>query len=75
MELLETIVLKHTNGRHIQGPDQGCTGRNRSEFFKREWREAVYKYFKEVKEIFDPLNLLNPGVMFSEKDFTEGLEF
>jgi FAD/FMN-containing dehydrogenase len=51
------------------------TGRNRSEFFKQEWGEAVYKYFREVKEIFDPLNLLNPGVMFSERDFTEGLEF
>jgi FAD/FMN-containing dehydrogenase len=51
------------------------TGRNRSEFFKREWGEAVYKYFREVKEIFDPMNLLNPGVMFSEHDFTQDLDF
>ncbi|MGA1872070.1 MAG: FAD-binding oxidoreductase [Thermoplasmatota archaeon] len=51
------------------------TGRNRSEFFKREWGDAVYGYYRKVKEIFDPMNLLNPGVMFSGKDFTEDLEF
>ena len=51
------------------------TGRNRGEFFRQEWGEAVYKYFKEVKEIFDPVNLMNPGIMFSDRDFTEGLEF
>ncbi len=51
------------------------TGRNRAEFFREEWGEAVYRYFREVKELFDPLNLMNPGIMFSDKDFTEGLEF
>jgi len=51
------------------------TGRNRVEFLREEWGEAVYRYFREVKEIFDPLNLMNPGVMFSDSDFTEELEF
>ncbi|MGA1793830.1 MAG: FAD-binding oxidoreductase [Thermoplasmatota archaeon] len=51
------------------------TGRNRAEFFREEWGDRIYGYFKEVKKLFDPLNLLNPGVMFSEKDFTEDLEF
>lgn len=50
-------------------------GRNRSEFIKKEWGSEVYYFFFRVKNMFDPLDLLNPGTMFSQKDFTEGLEF
>ncbi len=51
------------------------SGRNRAPFLAREWGERLYGYFGRVKTIFDPGDLLNPGVMFSDRDFTEELEF
>jgi D-lactate dehydrogenase len=50
-------------------------GRNRAAYLRREWGERVYGYFLEVKKIFDPRGILNPGVMFSELDFTSGYLF
>jgi glycolate oxidase len=50
-------------------------GRNRAAFLRREWSERMYAYFREVKKLFDPSGLLNPGVMFSDSDFTEGFRF
>jgi FAD/FMN-containing dehydrogenase len=51
------------------------SGRNRSFYIKEEWGDKIYGYFKEVKEIFDPQDLLNPKVMLSDTDITENLEF
>lgn len=42
------------------------TGRNMAPFVKREWGEKAYAVMKELKNIFDPHNLLNPGVIFNE---------
>ncbi len=50
-------------------------GRNRAPFVEREWGGRLYGYFRRVKRLFDPDDLLNPEVMFSERDFTEELEF
>lgn len=50
-------------------------GRNRSEFMRQEWGAEVYDIMKKVKEIFDPHDIFNPGIMFSSLDFTENLEF
>ncbi len=50
-------------------------GRNRAVLLKEEWGEAVYGHFIAVKRLFDPENMLNPDVMFSDTDITEGLEF
>jgi hypothetical protein len=35
----------------------------------------VYGYFSEVKNLFDPYGVRNPGVMFSDKDLTNGYLF
>jgi glycolate oxidase len=51
------------------------SGRNRAPFLEREWGERLYGYFRRVKAIFDPEDLLNPEVMFSQRDFTAQLEF
>jgi glycolate oxidase len=51
------------------------SGRNRAPFLAREWGERLYGWFRRVKNLFDPDDLLNPGVMFSDRDFTEDLEF
>jgi FAD/FMN-containing dehydrogenase len=46
-------------------------GRLRAPYLKREWGEALYNYMREVKSIFDPQGLLNPGAMFSDDPITE----
>ena len=42
------------------------TGRNMAPFVKYEWGEKAYMLMKEVKELFDPKGLLNPGVIFND---------
>jgi FAD/FMN-containing dehydrogenase len=51
------------------------SGRNRAPFLQREWGDAVVDHMRAVKELFDPRDLLNPGVMFSDEDFTERMQF
>ena len=42
------------------------TGRNMAPFVRLEWGDKAYGIMKEVKEIFDPEGILNPGVIFSD---------
>lgn len=42
------------------------TGRNMAPFVRHEWGDKAYEVMKEVKAIFDPENLLNPGVIFND---------
>jgi FAD/FMN-containing dehydrogenase len=51
------------------------SGRNRSFYIREEWGDRIYGYFKELKSIFDPEDLLNPNVMLSDADITDNLEF
>jgi FAD/FMN-containing dehydrogenase len=51
------------------------SGRNRSPYLIEEWGEKIYGYFREIKDLFDPDDLLNPGVMFSKGNITEDLRF
>ena len=41
------------------------TGRNMAPFVKYEWGEEAYQVMCELKDIFDPDHLLNPGVIFN----------
>jgi D-lactate dehydrogenase len=41
------------------------TGRNMAPFVEKEWGEAAFNLMREVKALFDPLNLLNPGVILN----------
>jgi FAD/FMN-containing dehydrogenase len=45
----------------------------RAPWLRREWGDALYGYMREVKEIFDPDDLFNPGVMFSDRSITENM--
>ncbi len=49
-------------------------GRIRAPFLQQEWGEKVYGLMKEVKSIFDPGDLFNPGVMFNDRPITEHLD-
>ena len=42
------------------------TGRNMAPFVKYEWGEEAFAAMRELKEIFDPGYLLNPGVIFND---------
>ncbi len=42
------------------------TGRNMAPYVEREWGEAAHAVMREVKALFDPYNILNPGVLLSD---------
>lgn len=42
------------------------TGLNMAPFVEYEWGEDIYGMMKEIKETFDPLNILNPGVIIND---------
>ncbi len=44
------------------------TGRNMAPFVKYEWGHEIYEIMKRIKKLFDPQNLLNPGVLINEDD-------
>jgi D-lactate dehydrogenase len=41
------------------------TGRNMAPFVEQEWGTLAYEVMKQVKKIFDPQDLLNPGVILN----------
>lgn len=42
------------------------TGRNMAPFVRHEWGDEAYEAMKEIKDIFDPEGILNPGVIFND---------
>ena len=42
------------------------TGRNMAPFVEFEWGTKAYEVMKNVKDIFDPDGILNPGVIFND---------
>jgi D-lactate dehydrogenase len=42
------------------------TGRNMAPFVELEWGREAYGLMREIKGIFDPENLLNPGVILND---------
>ncbi len=42
------------------------TGRNMAPFVQKEWGDAAFGLMREIKAIFDPFNLLNPGVILND---------
>ncbi|RUT67987.1 FAD-binding oxidoreductase [Flavobacterium cupreum] len=42
------------------------TGRNMAPYVEMEWGKEAYGLMKEIKAIFDPKNLLNPGVILND---------
>jgi D-lactate dehydrogenase len=51
-------------------------GRNMAPFVAKEWGDAAYAVMRDVKALFDPYNILNPGVLLSDnpKEHTENLK-
>jgi len=42
------------------------TGRNMAPFVRREWGNRIYGVMQDVKTIFDPDRMLNPGVIIND---------
>ena len=42
------------------------TGRNMAPFIEMEWGQQGYQLMKDIKSLFDPKNLINPGVIIND---------
>lgn len=42
------------------------TGRNMAPYLEKEWGKEAVELMKEIKEIFDPHGILNPGVILND---------
>ena len=42
------------------------TGRNMAPFLEMQWGTDAYELMKKIKQLFDPKNILNPGVILNE---------
>ena len=42
------------------------TGRNMAPYVEYEWGSRAFEVMKRIKDIFDPENILNPGVIFND---------
>lgn len=60
-ELAHLVVDKH----HGSLKGEHSTGRNMAPFVELEWGAEAYGLMMEIKHIFDPDNLLNPGVILN----------
>ncbi|NGZ60505.1 MAG: FAD-binding oxidoreductase [Nitrospira sp. LK265] len=50
-------------------------GRVRAEFVKTMFGEELHDLFVQIKQAFDPGNVLNPGIKLSETSFTEHIDY
>ena len=48
-------------------------GRQRTPYLAREWGAAMIGYMQRVKAIYDPEDLFNPDVMFSDRALTDDM--
>jgi len=60
-EVTELVVKKYDGSLKAEHG----TGRNMAPFVELEWGNEAYLLMKEIKQIFDPENLLNPGVILN----------
>lgn len=44
------------------------TGRNMAPFVEKEWGEQAYNLMKNIKNLFDPTQIVNPGVILNEDE-------
>ena len=44
------------------------TGRNMAPYVELEWGKDAYQLMRSIKSLFDPENLLNPGVIINDDD-------
>ena len=60
-EISELVVNKYDGSLKAEHG----TGRNMAPFVELEWGNEAYTLMKQIKKIFDPMNILNPGVILN----------
>jgi FAD/FMN-containing dehydrogenase/Fe-S oxidoreductase len=70
-EIHETVIERF--GGSICG--EHGDGRVRAEFLPKLYGPELYDLFKQTKKLFDPDNILNPGVKISTVPFTANIDF
>ncbi|HBK30982.1 MAG TPA: 4Fe-4S ferredoxin [Porphyromonadaceae bacterium] len=61
-ELCEMVAVAY----HGSLKAEHGTGRNMAPFVEQEWGTDIYALMKRIKKAFDPMNVLNPGVLINE---------
>ncbi len=69
-EIHETVIERFDGSLCGEHGD----GRVRAEFLQQLYGPELYTLFKKVKQIFDPDQVLNPGIKISEVSFTENID-
>ena len=62
MHELTDVVLRHDGSLKAEHG----TGRNMAPFVRQEWGDEIYRLMQDIKKLFDPANLLNPGVVIND---------
>ncbi|GAB3203393.1 D-lactate dehydrogenase [Pontibacter aydingkolensis] len=60
-EVVELVVGKYKGSLKAEHG----TGRNMAPFVETEWGPEIYQVMRRLKEVIDPENLLNPGVIIN----------
>ena len=63
MDALSKLVVERYDGSLKA---EHSTGRNMAPFVELEWGSQAYGLMREIKALFDPLGLLNPGAILNE---------
>lgn len=69
---IHQTVLERFNGS-ICG--EHGDGRVRAEYVRKMFGPELYGMFEQVKRLFDPSGVLNPGVKISNRPFTEHIDY
>ncbi len=61
-EVIDLVVDKYQGSLKAEHG----TGRNMAPFVRKEWGDKAFNLMREVKQLFDPKGILNPGVIFND---------
>ncbi len=64
--LMRDVVSLVTEKYHGSLKAEHGTGRNMAPFVETEWGSDAFNVMKRIKKLFDPLNIMNPGVIFND---------
>jgi D-lactate dehydrogenase len=63
-ELADLVIRKYDGSLKAEHG----TGRQIAPYVRQEWGDEAYKIMRRVKQLVDPLNILNPGVIINKDD-------
>ncbi|MFW6348608.1 MAG: FAD-binding and (Fe-S)-binding domain-containing protein, partial [Cyclonatronaceae bacterium] len=64
-KFMDELAVLVTEGYDGSLKSEHGTGRNMAPYVQKEWGEEAYDMMKRIKAVFDPKDLLNPGVILN----------